>query len=354
MNREKDTDDGKIIRFGLIGCGRIAPRHVLAINSCKNAKLIAVCDNVKSKAVDFSKKYGVEKVYSDYKKMLRDADIDAVTICTPSGLHAQMTIDAANSKKHVVTEKPMALTLKGADKMIESCKKNDIRLFVVKQNRYNPPVKELRKAIDSGRFGKIFLVNTTVRWCRPKEYYAQDKWRGTWRMDGGVFMNQASHHIDLVRWIGGEVKSVIAVIDNFTHPEIEVEDTGAAIIKFKNGAVGVIETTNSAFPKNMEGSVTVLGEKGSAKVGGFAVNNMETWEFADYDNDDEIFRRKSTTPPDVYGYGHIEFFKNVIGSILENKDPLVSGIEGRKTLELITALYKSAKEKKEIFLPLKE
>ncbi len=338
--------------FAIIGCGFIGQKHARVLSELEGAEITAVCDNVKDRAVEFGKKYKA-KPYTDYAKLLKNKDVDIVTLCTPSGMHAQMTIDAAKAGKHVVTEKPMALTLRGADKMMEECKKNNVRLFVIKQNRYNPPIKRLKEAIDKGRFGKIFLANTTIRWSRPQKYYNGDEWRGTLRMDGGVIMNQASHHIDLLRWLIGEVDSVFAKIGTLTH-DIEVDDTAAVVLRFKNGALGVIEATTGIFPKNLEGSVAVFGTKGSAKVGGSCVSKMDVWDFQDYENEDDEIMKFSTLPPDVYAYSHREVFKNIIGALKTNKDPLISGIEGRKTLELIQAIYKSARTSKEIKLPLTE
>ena len=238
------------IGVGLIGCGRIANKHAEALSSLENVKIVAFCDVIEERANNFSTKYG-GKVYLDYKDLLKDEAIKAVIIGTPSGLHAQMTIDAANAGKHVATEKPMALNLKDADAMIKACKDNNVKLCVIKQNRYNPPVVKLREAFDKGRFGKLFFIKTDVFWSRPQDYYDQDEWRGTWAMDGGVIMNQASHHVDLVRWFGGEVDSVFSTMNTFNH-DIEVDDTHMGIIKFKNGAIGVVNATTSTFQKNIE------------------------------------------------------------------------------------------------------
>jgi len=338
--------------FAIIGCGHIGEKHARVLSELEGAKIVAVSDNVKDRAVEFGKKYNA-KPYTDFSKLLKNKDVDIVTLCTPSGMHAQMTIEAAKAGKHVITEKPMALTLRGADKMIEECKKHNVRLFVIKQNRYNPPIKRLKEAIDKGRFGKLFLANTTVRWSRPQKYYDKDSWRGTYRMDGGVIMNQASHHIDLLRWLIGPVDSVFAKIGTLAH-DIEVDDTAIVVLRFKNGVLGTIEVTTGIFPKNLEGSVAVFGTKGSAKVGGSCVNDMDIWDFKDFENEDDDIKKFCTIPPDVYAYSHKEVFKNIIGAMRTDKDPLISGIEGRKTLELIQAIYKSARTGKEIRLPLTE
>ncbi len=336
------------LRFGIVGCGRVAPKHFHALKEIEGAELVAVCDTKENIAKEAAEKNNC-KHYTDYSEMLNDENINIVTICTPSGLHAEMAAEAAKHKKHVITEKPMALSIKDADMMIKECKDNDVCLFVVKQNRYNPPVKELRRAFEKGRFGKLVLINTTVRWSRPQEYYDQDEWRGTWKMDGGVLMNQASHHVDLVRWFGGEVDSVFAKTATVTH-DIEVEDTAAAVIKFKNGTLGVIEATTCVYPKNLEGSLTVIGEKGVVKIGGFAVNKMDTWEFKDYQTEDDVSRSKSTNPPDVYGFGHIEFYKKVVDVMKNNGCAAIDGEEGKKSLQLIEAIYESEKTGKEIKL----
>ncbi len=331
-------DDQRVVRFGLIGCGRISDRHIQAIQA--TAKLVAVCDTNKQRLAETAKKHHV-KAYTDYKKMLQDQEIDAVSICTPSGYHAEMTIAAAKHKKHVVCEKPMALTLEGADQMTRACKENGVRLYIVKQNRYNPAVRKLKDALDRNRFGRLVIINTTVRWARPQEYYDQDKWRGTKRWDGGVLLNQASHHVDLVRWIGGEVESVKAYTKTRIR-KIEVEDTAVAVLHFKNGALGVIEATTCAYPKNMEGSVTVIGEFGSVKIGGTAVNKVEHWEFRNFENDDEYVYRYNTEPPNVYGFGHAEVYKNFVGSLVHNKEHDIDAFEGRKSIEVIQAIYESA------------
>lgn len=337
-----------MVNIGLVGCGRISEKHLEAISQLKDCKLIAVCDVIKERAKNIAEKFNCE-YYTNYEDMLKNSDINLISVCTPSGLHAKHTIMAAKMKKHVLTEKPMALNTKDADEMIRICKENNIKLFVVKQNRYNPPVLKAYEALKKGRFGKLLLLNTTVRWTRPQEYYDQDEWRGTKEMDGGVLMNQASHHIDLLQWFGGPVKSVFAKVATLNH-NIEVDDTAIAVLKFKNGAVGVVEATTCAFPKNLEGSLTILGEKGSVKIGGVAVNKIDTWEFKNYENDDELINKFSTVPPNVYGFGHAEVYKNVIGSILNNKEQFIDGEEGKKSLELIEAIYKSAEEKREVFL----
>ncbi len=338
---------GKKVKFAIIGCGRVAPKHAESLKKIAHVELTVVCDKNEDRAKSFAEKYDC-RYYTDYKELLKkEKDVDCISVCTPHAYHAEITINSANAGKHVVTEKPMAMNLEEADKMIAACKKNNVKLFVVKQNRYNKPIKKLKEAIDKGRFGKIFYGNTTVYWSRPQEYYDQEPWLGT-KADGGVLMNQASHHIDMIRWLMGDVESIKATTGTLTH-KIESEDTGLVILKFRNGSFGTIVATTCVFPHNLEGSVTIMGTKGTVKVGGVALNKMDIWNFEDWNNDDEIIKT-SHNPPKVYAFGHLEFLKEVVESIEKNVPPKVDGEEGRKTLELITNIYKSAKFNKEIKL----
>ncbi len=338
-----------IIRFAIIGCGRIAPKHIAAIKAQKDAELTAVCDIVKEKA----EKIGSENNcswYFNYNELLKREDINIVNICTPHHLHASMTIDAAKAGKHIIIEKPMAMNVVEADKMIEACMRNSVKLFVVKQNRYNPPVKLLKRAIDSNRFGKIFLANATVRWSRNQSYYDKDPWKGTKSQDGGILLNQAAHHVDLLQWLLGPVDSVIGKCGTITH-NIETDDTAVAIIKFKNGALATIEAT-TCVKNDIEGSVSVLGENGHVKIGGFAVNKIETWDFKDTQDYDLLVNQASTNPPNVYGFGHIELIRDVIDAIKGQKNSAPDGFDGKQTLELIEAIYRAIEAEKEIKLPL--
>lgn len=340
-----------MFKFALLGCGRIAKKHAQLLGEGKipYAKLVSVCDIEESRAQSFANRYGVN-YYTDIDEMLQKEEIDVVSILSPSGLHAKHTLHVASYKKHIVVEKPMALTLSDADEMIKRCDENGVRLFVIKQNRYNVPVVQLKKALDAGRFGKLVLGTVRVRWCRTQAYYDQDAWRGTWRYDGGVLSNQASHHIDLLEWCMGEVESIFAKSTTaLTH--IEVEDTAVVTLKFKNGALGIIEATTATRPKDLEGSLSILGEKGSVEIGGFAVNEIKTWHFVDQQNADEEVKEKfSTNPPDVYGFGHKAYYDHVVECIRENKKALVDGLEGRKSLELINAIYESIETGEEVFL----
>ncbi|MCL2065133.1 MAG: Gfo/Idh/MocA family oxidoreductase [Candidatus Cloacimonetes bacterium] len=337
------------LRFAIVGCGRIASKHAEILKyHLPQAELVAVCDIVKEKAINIAQKYGV-KHYFLYDEMLKNEEVEIVSILTESGNHAKHTIDIVDKyKKHIVVEKPMALTLDDADKMIEICDKYDKKLFVVKQNRYNLPVIKLREALENNRFGRLITGTVRVRWCRTQDYYDQDPWRGTWALDGGVFTNQASHHIDLLEWMLGEPISVFAKGRTFL-ANIESEDTGVAIINFQNGAIGLVEATTATRPKDLEGSISILGEKGSVVIGGFAVNEMQTWSFVDpLPEDSLVIESFKENPPNVYGFGHIKYLEDVCDSVINNKKAIVDGIEGRKSLELINAIYESIETNKEV------
>lgn len=342
----------KKIRFALVGCGRIVKKHIEALKEIKEAELVAVCDLVEEKAKKAAELAGIDKYYTSYDEMLQTEDVDVVNILTPSGLHPKHTIDIVKKyKKHIVVEKPMALKLEDADEMIKTCDEYGVRLFVVKQNRYNLPVQKAREALESGRFGKMVMGTVRVRWARHQDYYDQDSWRGTWELDGGVITNQASHHIDLLEWMLGEPVSVMAKTETYL-ADIEADDTAAAIIKFKSEALGIVEATTCARPKDLEGSLSLLGEKGSVVIGGFAVNKMETWRFEDESEEDskKIVKEFAEMPPNVYGFGHKRYLEHVIDCIKNNKKALVDGLEGRKSIELINAMYESAETGKEVFL----
>jgi predicted dehydrogenase len=343
-----------MLRFGLVGCGRIAKKHseLLGYNQIKNARLVAVCDIIEEKAKKIAEKFNIA-YYTDMNKMMENEDIDVVSVLTESGNHARHVINLAKYGKHIVVEKPMALTIDDADEMIKTCDQNKCKLFVIKQNRFNLPVIKLREAIDKGRFGKIFMGTVRVRWCRDKQYYSQAAWRGTWEMDGGVLTNQACHHIDLLQWMMGTVDSVFAKGIRAL-ADIETEDTAAVIIKFRNGGLGIIEATTAARPKDIEASLSILGEHGMVEIGGFAVNKIIHWQFTEkLPEDDEILEKYSENPPDVYGFGHKAYYKHVVDSILNDKKQLIDGLEARKTVELLSAIYESMETRKEIFLRFK-
>ena len=340
-----------MLKFALVGCGRIAKRHseLLGLNQIENASLVAVCDTIEEKAKKIGQQFNVP-YYTDMDTMMKNENIDVVSVLTESGYHAKHVISLSKYRKHIVVEKPMALTLDDADKMIQVCDENNVKLFVVKQNRFNVPIVKLREAIESKRFGKLVLGTIRVRWSRNQEYYDQSSWRGTWAMDGGVLTNQASHHIDLLEWMMGDVESVFAK-STTALVDIEAEDTAIVTLKFRNGALGIIEATTAVRPKDLEGSISILGANGTVEIGGFAVNKMLHWNFQDkQERDDEVMEKYSVNPPNVYGFGHQAYYEHVVDSINKNQAQLVDGLVGRKSLELITAIYESIETGKEVFL----
>ena len=340
-----------MLRFALVGCGRIAKRHaeLLSQGQIRNAGLAAVCDSVEERAKNYGGKYGVPS-YTDMNAMMERENIDVVSVLTPSGMHAEHVVKLAKFGKHVVVEKPIALTLDDADAMIHACDVNKIKLFVIKQNRFNVPVVKMREALVEGRFGKPVLGTVRVRWCRTQKYYDQDSWRGTWAYDGGVLTNQASHHIDLLEWMMGDVESVFAKSATAL-VNIEAEDTAVVVLKFKSGALGIIEATTATRPKDLEGSISILGERGTVEIGGFAVNQMKVWNFVEEKaTDREVLEKFSVNPPNVYGFGHQAYYEHVVDSILNDRPQLVDGLEGRKSLELIMAIYESIETGREVSL----
>lgn len=338
------------VRLALVGCGRISHTHFDAIRDVNGIELTAVCDIVDERARAAGTANGVPW-FTDYAELLRQAECDVVAICTPSGLHPEHGIMAARAGKHVISEKPMAISLEAADDLIRACDEAKVRLFVVKQNRLNATIQLVKRALDKGRFGRLWVVNTTVRWTRPQDYYDQASWRGTRALDGGAFMNQASHYVDLIQWLGGPVESVVAKTATLAR-RIETEDTGAAVLKFRSGALGVIEVTMLTWPRNLEGSLTVLGERGTIRVGGTAVNRIDHWEFADYDDDDKLVTAATTNPPSVYGYGHAGYYRNVLAVLRGDAEAETDGRAGRKSLELILGIYESARTGCAVTLPL--
>ncbi len=338
-----------MLRFALVGCGRIATRHadLLARDQVRGATLAAVCDVMPERARSFGEKYKVP-YFTDMHEMARTIALDAFTVLTPSGMHAEHVLGLAAYGKHIVVEKPMALTLDDADEMIRVCDRNSIKLFVVKQNRFNVPVLKLREALEQGRFGKLVMGTVRVRWCRKQEYYDQDSWRGTWALDGGVVSNQASHHVDLLEWMMGPVETVFAKSATAL-VNIEAEDTAVVVLKFRNGALGVIEATTAARPVDLEGSISILGEAGTVEIAGFAVNELKTWRFAaPRPGDDVVMKEFSVNPPNVYGFGHQAYYEHVVRGIHQGASGLVDGLEGRKSLELISAIYESIETGAEI------
>jgi len=345
-----------LIKAGLIGCGRIGmKKHIeAAIKNSDIMELAAVCDVVREKAenaADLVEKAGLKrpKVFSDYNELLKES-LDFVAVATESGKHYDIVMDALSAKKHVLVEKPMALSTKDAKEMCESAEKNNLKLGVCFQNRFNPPIQELRKKIESGAFGRIFHAHVAVRWNRNKSYYDQASWRGTWKMDGGVLSNQSTHGIDLLQWmLGGQMKEVYGHIANLNHPYIEAEDLGVGIVKFENGAVGIIEGTSNVYPKNLEETLAVFGEKGTVVIGGLAVNRILTWKF---EGEDSHPFMNLADPQTVYGQGHVPLYRDFINAIAENREPYITGREGMKALEIILGIYQSSLENRPIEFPV--
>jgi len=356
------------IKIALIGCGRISQKHLRAIDlQGSNAKLSVICDTNQeriNKAKEFinnefkDHKQVIKdlKIFNDFNKLIESVkqgliEIDLVVLTTPSGLHPIQTIMAANSGINVCTEKPMATSWEDGISMVKTCDENKVKLFVVKQNRFNPTLQLLKRQIDKGRFGRINLVTVNVFWQRPQSYYDQDKWRGTWELDGGALMNQASHYVDLLIWLIGPVETISAETSTLGR-NIEVEDTAAISLKWENGALGTLAVTMLTYPKNIEGSVTILGEKGTVKVGGISVNQIEKWDFEDKNNDDKLVDQVSYNSCKVYGEGHIPYYKNIIDTLKGQAKPMSDGNTGLKSLELLVASYESAETGKKIKIPL--
>ena len=339
------------VRVALLGCGRISRNHLEAIAKVPELELVAVADTDVPRALEAGAANGVPG-FGSLEEMLDRVSSDLVTICTPSGLHPQHGVISAQAGRHVLTEKPMAISLAAADELVQACDAAGVHLFVVKQNRLNPAIQLLKRAVDKGRFGRIYMANTTVRWTRPQEYYDQDSWRGTWEFDGGAMMNQASHYVDLMQWLVGPVESVMAKTATQAR-RIEAEDSGVALLKFRSGALGIIEVSVLTYPRNLEGSITILGEKGSVKVGGTAVNRVDHWQFETYDDDDKLVDAASTTPPTVYGFGHEGYYRNLLPVLRGTARPDTDGRAGRKSLELILGIYESAKSGCEVPIPLR-
>lgn len=340
-----------MLNIALVGCGRISTRHaqLLGTGQIAGAKLSAVCDIVGSKAEKLGEEYEVPH-FTDMHEMMRSQLPDIVVVLTESGNHARHVLDLVQYGAHIIVEKPMALKLADADAMIEACDAADIKLFVIKQNRFNVPVRKLREAVENKRFGKLVMGTVRVRWCRPQAYYDQNPWRGTWALDGGVLTNQASHHVDLLEWMMGSVESVFAM-SRTALVNIEAEDTAVVALRFANGALGIIEATTATRPKDLEGSISILGEKGTVEIGGFAVNQMKVWNFLEPETgDDEVLTTYSVNPPNVYGFGHKEYYDHVVKSVREGGANLVDGLQGRRSLELINAIYESVETGQEVSL----
>lgn len=340
------------IKLGLVGCGRISANHIKAIqDNHADLELVAICDIDSKRLEETAKQAPNAKQYANLEDLLKDTSIDLVSICTPSGLHPTQTMQAAQAGKHVVTEKPMATRWQDGLDMIKVCDDHNVRLFVVKQNRLNATLQLLKKAIEQGRFGRIYMSTINVFWTRPQEYYDHAKWRGTWELDGGAFMNQASHYVDLLHWLMGPVDTVHAMTGTLAR-QIEAEDTGVMSIRWRSGAMGSLNVTMLTYPKNLEGSITILGEKGTVRIGGVALNKVEHWEFAEAHLDDERVKESSYETASVYGFGHSLYYQNVIDVLRGKAQPVSDGRSGLKTLELLIAAYLSARDKQPVAIPL--
>ena len=352
----------KKLKFAILGCGRISYKHVQGLyENREEAVLVSTCDVVEDRAIAKKEEYLESmkdesinvSVYTDYKKMLDNEDIDVVTIATESGYHAEIAIYAMNKGKSVIVEKPMALSIKDADNMIEAANKNNVKLCISHQNRFNKPIQKLRKSIEDNKFGKLMNGTARILWNRNEGYYKQAPWRGTWDQDGGTLMNQCIHNIDLLQWMmGGEIDKAYAECDTFLR-NIEAEDFGAIIIRFKNGAIGIVEGSACVYPKNLEETLSIFGSEGTVVIGGLAVNELKTWRF-DNEDEDKIKEELQVEIDNVYGDGHTPLFKDVIDSINNNREPLISGIEGKKAMSIILAAYQSRKTGMPVKFPLED
>ena len=339
------------IRIAIVGCGRISKNHFESLKKHQdNIELISICDTQQTILSVHEKKYNV-KGYLDLDDMLKKEDLDLTVICTPSGVHADQTELCARHGVNVMTEKPMATRWNDGVSMVKVCDKAGVRLFVVKQNRSNPTLQLLKRAVKENRFGKIHMVHLNVFWTRPQEYYDQAPWRGTWEFDGGALMNQASHYVDLLDWLIGPIDKVQAMMS--TTRDIEVEDTCVLNVKWRNGALGSMNVTMLTYPKNFEGSITILGEKGTVRIGGVAVNDIQHWEFDVPKDYDKTVQEASYQTASVYGFGHPLYYNNVIEVLRGNTEAETDGREGLRSLEVLIAAYLSARDGKIISLPLK-
>lgn len=339
------------IRFALVGCGRIAQNHFAAIKTHEDrAEIVDVCDIVEDVAGAAGNLTGA-RMWTRMRDMLEKTTADAVILTTPSGLHSQQAVEVAATGRNVITEKPMATRWHDGLRMVKACDDAGVRLFVVKQNRRNATLQLLKRAVEQHRFGRIYMVNINVFWSRPQDYYDAAEWRGTWEFDGGAFMNQASHYVDLLDWLIGPIESLQSYTATLAR-DIEVEDTGVVSIKWRSGALGSMNVTMLTYPKNLEGSITIIGEKGTVRIGGLAVNQIQHWEFAEPSEDDAKVADASYATTSVYGFGHPLYYDNVIKVLRGEAEPETDGREGLKSLEVLIATYLSARDGRRVNLPL--
>lgn len=345
------------MKYALIGCGRISPNHIEASKN-NNLDFVAMCDILPEAMAEKSEKFGLENVkrYTDYKEMLTVEKPELVGIATESGKHAVIALDCIAAGCNLIIEKPIALSIADADVIIKAGHDAGVVVCANHQNRFNKSVHKIREALEKGRFGKMFYGAAHIRWCRDWEYYSRADWRGTWEQDGGALMNQCIHNIDLLRWMmGNEIDTVMGMTDRLNHEYIEAEDLGIALIKFKNGSYGIVEGTTDIYPKNLEETLYLFGQKGTIKAGGTSVNNIEEWNFEDYlDDPDEVKAKYHENPPNVYGFGHTPLYADVIDAIKFGREPYVTAEDGKRALELVLAIYKSAAEGQPVKLPLEK
>jgi UDP-N-acetyl-2-amino-2-deoxyglucuronate dehydrogenase len=339
------------IRFALVGCGRISANHFDALERhAERAELVGVCDIDPAALCRAEERTGAPG-FRSLDALLAGTDADVVILATPSGIHSKQAVQVADAGRHVMTEKPMATRWQDGKQMVQACDQAGVHLFVVKQNRRNATIQLVKRALDRRRFGRIFMVNINVFWTRPQSYYDSATWRGTWEFDGGAFMNQASHYVDLLDWLIGPVESVQAYTATLDR-NIQVEDTGVVSIRWRTGALGSMNVTMLTYPKNYEGSITIIGEYGTVRIGGVAVNQIERWEFADSDPDDALVEQASYETTSVYGFGHPLYYDNVIKALRGDAPPDTDGREGLHSLELLIATYLSARDGRRVALPL--
>lgn len=347
----------KNLRYALIGCGRISPNHIAAAQA-NELDFVAMCDIDASAMQDKADKFDLAHVqqYADYHQMLKEAQPELVAICTESGKHAAIALDCIQAGCHVIIEKPIALSLEDVDAIIALAKEKQVKVCACHQNRFNKSIQKIREAMDAQRFGRMYHGAAHIRWNRGKQYYDAAPWRGTWEQDGGALMNQCIHNIDLLRWMmGNEVVEVSAYTDRLNHDYIQAEDLGLALVKFSSGAYGLIEGTTNIYPKNLEETLYLFGEKGTVKAGGHSVNIIEDWLFADGLDDPEYVKATyHENPPNVYGFGHTPLYTDVVAAIREDRAPYVTAEDGRRALEMVLAIYKSAAEGKPVKLPLEK
>ncbi|MEG1473938.1 MAG: Gfo/Idh/MocA family oxidoreductase, partial [Christensenella sp.] len=323
------------MKYAIIGCGRISPNHFAAAIANK-LDIAAVCDveekNMNEKLQKFELQDSGIRQYTDYKKMLEEERPQLVAIATESGKHASIALDCIHAGCNLIIEKPIALSIADADKIIAEADKNGVKVCACHQNRFNKSIQKIREAMEAGRFGRLFHGTAHIRWNRAEEYYKQAPWRGTWEQDGGALMNQCIHNIDLLRWMmGDEIDEVCAYTDRLSHPYIDAEDLGIAIIRFKNGSYGIVEGTTNVFPNNLEETLYLFGEKGTAKAGGKSVNIIEEWRFADGIDDAERVKAEfHESPKNVYGFGHTPLYADVIDAIKNNRKPYVDARAGKR------------------------